>query len=430
MGRFRVSIFKGGQRSVPIMAAVGVWLVLCLLLCSLVCWTSSLRWHNISNAAETGALCNDFSTAGYFIRKNASSSDWIIFLESGGGCGSPSSCNERFIDSAVRRRYTRVVNRTEVVVDVERAWNDSPDPLAVTSKLMTSLWRFRGAQVGESWEVEGTDILSTNASDNQQFSTYNHVLVPYCSSDLWTLNTNDFAKAQRSDFQFQFNPTSQVSQFTFRGVAILRGVVSNLFAFHGLRGAATVVFAGSSGGGVGVLNHAHWLKEQLDAHTRGSQLLVMLDSSWFINFHGNLERRASFDNTSSLAESGQILPSCVANRLDPTLCVSAPSILTTLFPSDVPVLAIFSLYDLYFLQDSLLQTKRGAYLDLLGVVTEYGGSMNESLRGTERGFPNISYYVTSCFQHTYLATSTLWGGEGSLFGDAAIGGEVDNNKFV
>ena len=408
-----------------------VWLAMCLLQHLILC-ACSLRWYNISNATEVGALCNDFSVAGYFIRENASSSDWIIFLEGGGGCNSPSSCNERFIDSTVRQRYTYVVNGTEVV-DVEQAWNDSlPDPLAVTSKLMTSLWRFRGAGVVE-WEINGTDIFSTNASINPQFSTYNHVLIPYCSSDLWLLNTNDFVKAQTSNFHFQYDPTSQVSQFTFRGVSILRSVVRDLFAFHGFRKATVVMLAGSSAGGVGVLNHAQWLKEQLDAHcSQASQLLVMGDSSWFINFHDNLDRRASFNNVTYLAESDQILPACVANSFDSTLCVSAPSILTTpgLFPTGVPILAILSLYDLYFLQDSLLEIKPVAYLDLLRVVAEYGGSMNESLQEAGEGFPSLSYYVTSCFQHTYLATSTLWGGEGSLFGDAAIGGEVDDNKFM
>lgn len=410
---------------------VAQWSVLWLLLPLISC-ASSLQWYHISNATEAGALCNDFSPAGYFIRKNVSSSDWIVFLEGGGGCSTPASCNERFIDSVVRRRYTRVVNGTRVV-DVERAWNDSLlDPLAVTSKLMTSLWRFRGAGLGD-WEIQGTDILSVNASSNPEFSTYNHVLIPYCSSDLWLLDTEDFVKTQRSDFRFQFNPTSPISQFTFRGVSILRGVVGDLFALHGFQRARTVLFAGSSGGGVGVLNHAHWLKEQLDYHTSGSsRLLVMGDSSWFINFHGNLERRASFSNVTYLGETSQILPSCVDDPLDPTSCVSAPSILTnpTLFPSDVPVLAIFSIHDLYFLQDSLHQVKSGAYLDLLRIVAEYGGFMNGSLLWVEREFPALSYYVTSCFQHTYLATSSLWGGEGSLFGDAAIGGDVDNNKFV
>ena len=29
--------------------------------------------------------------------------------------------------------------------------------------------------------------------------------------------------------------------------------------------------------------------------------------------------------------------------------------------------------------------------------------------------PDVSYYVTQCFQHIYFATSTLWG-EGNIFG--------------
>ena len=80
--------------------------------------SSSLTWHNITQAVQRGALCNDFSPAGYFIRRNHHiSSDslqpedifsvWVIFLESGGGCTSPRSCNERFIEQSVRKQYTQ-----------------------------------------------------------------------------------------------------------------------------------------------------------------------------------------------------------------------------------------------------------------------------------------------------------------------------------
>ena len=40
----------------------------------------------------------------------------------------------------------------------------------------------------------------------------------------------------------------------------------------------------------------------------------------------------------------------------------------------------------------------------------------------------FSYLVTSCFQHVYLATSTLWG-EGSLLGASSDEVEFDNNFF-
>ena len=52
-----------------------------------------MEWIQAENQT---ALCNDFTRAGFFIRRNQSSNDWIIFLESGGLCYSTETCNRRF----------------------------------------------------------------------------------------------------------------------------------------------------------------------------------------------------------------------------------------------------------------------------------------------------------------------------------------------
>ena len=210
----------------------------CLLFCflSISASSSSLVWHNITRAIERGALCNDFSPAGYFIRKNNPISSnlsnvedafsrWVIFLESGGGCTTPKSCNERFIQQSIRKEYTHTVNGSKFI-DVAQAWNDyRSEPLTVTSKLMTSIWRFSGqyrAKNSNLWLVEGRDILSTNQHENPDFYQYNHVLIPYCSSDLWLKKTQNYIKARDHNFRFVFDPNSDTEhQFTFRGDVIL-----------------------------------------------------------------------------------------------------------------------------------------------------------------------------------------------------------------
>ena len=55
--------------------------------------SSTMSWVSASNAA---ALCNDYTQAGFFIRQNQSSRDWVVFLESGGLCYNTESCNRRF----------------------------------------------------------------------------------------------------------------------------------------------------------------------------------------------------------------------------------------------------------------------------------------------------------------------------------------------
>jgi hypothetical protein len=171
---------------------------------------------------------------------------------------------------------------------------------------MTSLARFAGKRksegggyagmhtLGNSWGVEGKAILSSSPDENPDFYQYNHVLVPYCSSDLWLKRTNNYQKALYSNFTFRFNPSRvDEHQFTFRGAAIFRSVVSDLFQFHGLWGADEVVLAGSSAGGVGAMNHAQWFREELRGTRSDGEVYLVLDSAWFIDFRGEITNQVS-----------------------------------------------------------------------------------------------------------------------------------------
>ena len=58
-----------------------------------------MTWVRLDNEM---ALCNDFTRAGFFIRRNNASRNWVIFLESGGLCYDRASCNRRFFVREVR----------------------------------------------------------------------------------------------------------------------------------------------------------------------------------------------------------------------------------------------------------------------------------------------------------------------------------------
>ena len=60
--------------------------------------SSKMAWVSASNAT---ALCNDYTRAGFFLRQNHSSKDWVVFLESGGLCYNTESCNRRFFTRQV-----------------------------------------------------------------------------------------------------------------------------------------------------------------------------------------------------------------------------------------------------------------------------------------------------------------------------------------
>ena len=400
-----------------------MWVTQTLLLVNLIFNSflsiSSLQWHRIRNSRHRGTFCNDFSHAGYFLRRNPNSTHWLIFLEGGGGCTSIKQCNERYIDHRVRRLFTDEDNN----VDTSAAWSAyttiGEQSMAI-SKLMTSLGRYR---TNMQWKVKGTDMFSTDPEDNPSFFEYNHVLIPYCSSDLWLGAAKNYAKFSNnnSDRRFVYDPLSTVNQFTFRGVAIFQSIVVDLLNMHGLSTGTDVVLAGSSAGGIGALNHARWLKDSL---TPSTKLSVIADSAWFVDFRR--EVKSNFDELQDdiLGDGNQLI--CP----DPTDCIFAETILSDDdFPQDVPVLMIFSEYDLYLLSTFLSNTSETGVVSLMRVVSEYSGSMISSLYNAANHNPLLSYYVSSCFQHVYLANSELWGSNG-LLGDEAIDETVLNNRFT
>ena len=392
--------------------------------------SGSLYWRNISRPYERGALCNDFTPAGYFARIDPSNTRWVVFLEGGGGCTTPESCNERFIVENIRDHYTTTVNRSRVV-NVTAAWNNfRNNPLSVTSKLMTSLWRFApsAAKLSRSWSIEGEDLLSANISKNPDFYSYNHILIPYCTSDLWLQQTASYKLALQPGFNFIFDPTATSHQFTFRGAIVLRSVVSDLVQQYNFSNASEVVFAGSSAGGVGVLNHAKWLHDKLPSTCR---LSAITDSSWFIDFRDTITNEVTKMNITNLVKNKEIIGSC-SDPSKPTACLTAHQLLrdTSLYPN-IPTLVVMSKYDLYILTRLLQQNKPTsiAVVDLLRTVSEFGGSMHSSLQSTSLSFKNLSYYSTSCFQHVYLAASSLSQQDG-LLAATSVARVKANNAFL
>ena len=75
------------NRSLAAMIFSVLWLWLAVVNAQQMAWVSS---------TNSTALCNDFTRAGFFIRRNESSRDWMVFLESGGLCYNTQSCNRRF----------------------------------------------------------------------------------------------------------------------------------------------------------------------------------------------------------------------------------------------------------------------------------------------------------------------------------------------
>ena len=410
---------------------------------------AALTWTTVQDKA---ALCNDFSRAGYFIEKTNSSSKWLVFLESGGLCYSPETCNRRFFNSKVRKEFA---TSQETLLDnfypqfnLTVAWTATENRnLSVRlNPYMTSMSTFiKDNEVLKN--IVGRDIMDSKKENNPSFYDYNRVIIPYCSSDMWlgndtreVPNINESGNPQSDFLDKVYKPESPNLQFTFRGSVIFQSIINELMV-NGLSDATNLILAGSSAGGLGVVNNAKWVYEKLDGMTNIS---IIADSSWFVNFRNNIYRRFNGtvkdeDDTMNIPTNIQskkdlltiisTSPQCSDTTRGSPCCLSIYCVLTSpdYFPGgEIPVIALFSLYDVYLLADSIANSIiPGQYqgdnvqpslgLEFLFIVAEYGGVMNSSI-ARSKTVPLLSFIVTECLQHIYFATSSLFDSGGILSG--------------
>ena len=260
-----------------------------------------LKWQTISNES---ALCNDFSKAGFFHRNSTEkgAGNWIIFLESGSFCYSNETCNRRYFQSSVRKKYSgdnRANGRLgDFDTSVAYSAMEKRNGFDYVNPLMTSMSCFSGTRYFPNGrlELEGKDIFDRN-TNSHAFRDHGHVLVPYCSSDVWlgseTAETRDYPQKIGDPNRscgcfdkscFNYDPKSNGLQFTFRGKTIFQSVVQDVDKLYDLRDARELILIGSSAGGLGVLNLAKWVTDNYP-HL---EVKVVSDSAWFINFRDGI----------------------------------------------------------------------------------------------------------------------------------------------
>ena len=312
---------------------------------------------------DRNAACNDGSRAVYYVGLQAPSK-WLIFLESGAYCSSEAECRTRF-----QNKKTKTL---------------------MTAKYMPN-------------QIEGSDLLSALRKENPAFYDYCHVLIPYCSSDLW-LGTNTASMTSITPYN------GSVPKFVFGGKTIFRSVIFDLLS-RGLPQAREIVLVGSSAGAIGVLNNVELVFEPTFI-SRGldTRVSVIIDGGWFINFRESLSLKLQ----GKFYNAGATSRACADYSYGFPCCLSASCLLMRgYYPSDIPTLFVFSLYDIYIMGDVLQGMAEQANMaqnsisDLLTLIDMYGGAMNQSLVCIEGDHLNISYFAPSCFQHTFFSMSSL-----------------------
>ena len=323
--------------------------------------------------SDPDAICNDNTKATFYIRRQLEKK-WIVFFEGGGFCASFEDCNKRYL------------NKDSTVF--------------MTSNILPD-------------KVIGRDLLSASKYENPTFSEYSHVLVPYCSSDLW-LGSKTNPKES-----FHFVNDSSADNFSFRGHTIFRSVFLDLLHQYNLSNAEEIIISGSSAGGIGVLNHADWvLNHVIKSRGLNAKLFSVVDSAWFINFQGSLKAQV---NPEFVSFANISLRACTDFSHGHTCCPSASCMISRrYYPSSVHSLFVSSMYDSFLLRDVFERledegkTAEDNFGDFLSIVHMYGGEVNGSITITENQASNVSFFIPACFQHVHLVTSSLWDENGVL----------------
>ncbi|XP_050679115.1 palmitoleoyl-protein carboxylesterase NOTUM isoform X1 [Leptidea sinapis] len=291
----------------------------------------SLRLVWLSNSSLT---CNDGTPAGYYIRRGANSQHWVVYLEGGGYCWDKTSCEGR--------------------------WKRRPGLMS------SSRWpRARRAPA----------LLSADPAANPLWHKSNHVLLPYCSSDMW------------AGTRIQTTNTT----FAFTGRLIVKAVLNELLQL-GLKGRLLLI--GSSAGGAGAMLHADAARRTLRNH--GIRVAAIADSGWFLDRPPRARKASSTDAIARLGHSlwqGSPPSACVRiYREKPWLCYFG----YRLYPHIRTPLFVFQ-----YLFDSAQLTAEGVRAPRTraqwDAVHETGSAIRASLKSVRATF------APACIAHGALA---------------------------
>ena len=342
------------------------------------------------------AICNDGTGAVYYQSSAESSSrnHFIIFLEGGGGCSSFRECNREWL-------------RTQNYSDIPSGRNPYMSSEGYRRTMATR-------------NVDGRDLLSGDYEENPAYFNYTRVLVPYCSQDAFLANRTNSNRTNPLNVK-----DDDSDNFSFKGRVIYQALIKELTLRNGLRNASQIVLAGSSSGGIGVLNNLKWTKDFLSSGSGSNtspEIQAIIDSSWFVPYEGN--HVLDWDRNVAMAFS---LPeACTDFALGYSCCTSPYCLISRgyLDDLDIPIFVITSTHDIFTLGDVLISQIQASQMqrssdvlddyEILRLFNGYGSIINKSLTQGFQLYQRLTVFAPSCTQHVYFATSSLWNDDTGL----------------
>jgi hypothetical protein len=399
----------------------------------LVCpgWAESLCLHRVDLETVTpqmpNAVCNDGTPASFYIREGSGDdvNRWVIHLQGGAACMDEASCEERWCGDGF---YDASMMSSDANAD------------------------------GIYDRDEHMFVYGISYAFFNDFSTWNHVYVPYCSSDAW--------QGRESDVDF-----GGTSAFTvdFRGHTILSAVRRALrkdnvdpnwtavdpdYSVPDLDDATEILFTGSSAGGYGALQNGDWFLEPFTTARTGLVVDAAIDIDpgaavnydvWEADTNTNFASHVLTSHADRWAPGGYwseidafVDETCEANY--PLDRCSSPYLELVLSSGGVPMIETptFLRFDL---EDAVLSEyltaspnmyddvfEVGRFSNVTPVLDDYMILMRETMQGLyEEGETDISVFAPRCGEHVGLESLNAFTGVTVPETDAAgndLGGDI------
>lgn len=242
----------------------------------------------LTDAVSSGVGCIDGSPVAYYIRRNASNTNWAMYFQGGGWCFTGQQCYER----------------AQTVLGSSTTY-----PSNLTSG----------------------GVLSNNPQINPDFYQWNAVYLAYCDGGSWTGSNQDAVYYQGTPLYF-------------RGKWNKEAVFANLSA-AGMSDATNILVTGCSAGGLATYQHVDYIAQLFpEAVVKAAPV-----SGFFLPI-GNMqgvdvytqEMQAVFEMQNS---TSGVHPGCLAaNPSNPSMCIFAPYVYPHIAS---PVFILNSFYDIY-----------------------------------------------------------------------------------
>ncbi|KAK6130720.1 hypothetical protein DH2020_035537 [Rehmannia glutinosa] len=310
-------------------------------------------FNKVSLTYVTNAVCLDGSPAGYYYDPGFGDgvSNWVIYMQGGGWCGSNGSCRYR-----------------------------------LTQETGSSNYKNQTMYFGQ--------IRSENQTENPDFYNWNKIFLAYCDSS-------------------SLMGDADHPNITSRGAVIFDAIMQELLE-KGMANATNAILSGGSAGGLAAILHCDGFRSLLPNSSRVKCVIDSGFFIHAPQLHGAEKRAEYFANVSAYhGFTNNLAPSC-RSRMNANLCIFPEYILKDIQTPLFLVESAFDEYQLgyHYVSDdpNFLNCTKNLTLctpSHFQSMKDYGVALREKLEEL-RGSTSIGMFVHPCYRHGHFYEKLGW----------------------